>query len=61
MLVPPYFENFGKRIVKTPKVYFTDTGLLCSLLGLESRAALERSPFILVRAWSSFSALEPAA
>src|SRR5258708_34218554 len=46
MLAPPYFENFGKRIVKTPKIYFTDTGLLCSLLGLESRAALERSPFI---------------
>jgi predicted AAA+ superfamily ATPase len=45
-LVPPYFENFGKRIVKTPKVYFADTGLLCSLLGLADRAALERSPFL---------------
>lgn len=46
LLVAPYFENFGKRLVKIPKVYFTDTGLLCSLLGLESRTALERSPFI---------------
>ncbi|HKQ70723.1 MAG TPA: ATP-binding protein [Polyangiaceae bacterium] len=45
-LVPPYFENFGKRIVKTPKVYFADTGLLCSLLGLGDRGALERSPFL---------------
>jgi uncharacterized protein len=46
LLILPYFENFGKRLIKIPKVYFTDTGLLCSLLGLESRAALERSPFI---------------
>jgi predicted AAA+ superfamily ATPase len=45
-LISPYFENFGKRIVKTPKVYFADTGLLCSLLGLRDREALERSPFI---------------
>jgi predicted AAA+ superfamily ATPase len=46
LLLPPYFENFGKRLVKMPKVYFTDSGLLCSLLGLEDRAALERSPFL---------------
>ncbi len=43
-LVPPYFENLGKRLLKTPKLYFTDTGLLCHLLGLESRSALQRSP-----------------
>lgn len=30
----PYFENFSKRLVKTPKVYFYDTGLLCYLLGI---------------------------
>src|SRR5690606_6988325 len=29
-LLPPYFNNFNKRIVKTPKLYFTDTGLACS-------------------------------
>ncbi len=46
LLVPPYFENFGKRLVKTPKLYWTDTGLLCSLLGFEDRRALERSTFI---------------
>jgi predicted AAA+ superfamily ATPase len=30
----PYYENFSKRLVKTPKVYFYDTGLLCHLLGI---------------------------
>ncbi len=30
----PYFENTGKRLVKTPKVYFTDPGMLCYLAGL---------------------------
>ncbi len=34
MIVRPYFANLGKRLVKTPKVYFTDTGTLCYLLGL---------------------------
>ncbi len=31
----PYFANVGKRLVKTPKVYFTDTGTLCHLTGLK--------------------------
>lgn len=31
----PYFENIGKRLVKIPKLYFYDTGLLCSLLDIE--------------------------
>lgn len=31
--LPPYFQNFNKRIVKTPKLYFYDTGLLAFLLG----------------------------
>ncbi|HEX4917013.1 MAG TPA: DUF4143 domain-containing protein [Limnobacter sp.] len=31
MRLPPYFENFGKRLVKTPKLYFLDTGLMCWL------------------------------
>jgi hypothetical protein len=34
VLLRPYFANLGKRLVKTPKVYFTDTGTLCYLLGL---------------------------
>ncbi len=32
--LPPYYQNFNKRILKTPKVYFYDTGVLCSLLGI---------------------------
>ena len=31
-LLPPYHRNFGKRLVKTPKLYFLDSGLLCYLL-----------------------------
>ncbi len=46
LLVPPFFENLGKRLVKAPKVYWVDSGLVCFLLGFEKRTALERSPFI---------------
>jgi predicted AAA+ superfamily ATPase len=46
MIVPPYFENFGKRLVKTPKVYWGDSGLACYLLGITSEAELQRSPFL---------------
>lgn len=45
LIVPPYFENFGKRLIKSPKIYFADTGLACHLLGLRSAAELRRSPF----------------
>jgi len=34
IVLRPYFVNIGKRVVKTPKVYFTDTGTLCHLAGL---------------------------
>lgn len=30
-LLPPYFENFGKRLVRSPKLYFLDPGLVCAL------------------------------
>jgi predicted AAA+ superfamily ATPase len=33
-LIPPYYENFGKRVVKSPKLYFVDIGLACWLLGI---------------------------
>ena len=46
ILVPPYFENLGKRIVKSPKLYLVDSGLACHLLGVRSMAELERSPFM---------------
>ena len=35
VVLRPYFANIGKRLVKTPKVYFTDTGTLCYLAGLK--------------------------
>lgn len=34
----PYYKNLGKRLVKTPKLYLRDTGVACSLLGIESAA-----------------------
>jgi predicted AAA+ superfamily ATPase len=37
----PYFRNFNKRIVKTPKVYFYDTGLLAYQLGIRSELDLD--------------------
>ncbi len=42
--LPPYFENFGKRLIKSPKLYFTDVGLACYLLGIENEIQLERDP-----------------
>lgn len=39
-LLPPHFNNFSKRIIKTPKLYFFDTGLLCYLLRIREPAAL---------------------
>lgn len=44
-LLPPYFENFSKRIVKTPKLYFYDTGLLCYLLKLDNAEQIQLSDF----------------
>ncbi|MDP2236325.1 MAG: ATP-binding protein [Bacteroidales bacterium] len=41
----PYHENFNKRIVKMPKLYFYDTGLATALLGIENAAQLELHPF----------------
>jgi predicted AAA+ superfamily ATPase len=35
MVLRPYYANVGKRLVKTPKIYFTDTGVLCYLAGLK--------------------------
>jgi len=39
-LLPPHFNNFSKRIIKTPKLYFIDTGLLCYLLRIREPADL---------------------
>jgi hypothetical protein len=42
--LPPYFANIGKRLVKSPKVYFRDTGLLHYYLGISTREALDTHP-----------------
>lgn len=42
-LLPPHFVNFNKRLVKSPKLYFYDTGLLCYLLGLNDSRQLENN------------------
>ena len=40
----PYFANIGKRLVKTPKIYFTETGLAACLLGLKTADQVSRDP-----------------
>ena len=37
----PYYKNFGRRLVKSPKIYFVDTGLACSLLNIKSEQELD--------------------
>lgn len=44
-LLEPYFQNVTKRVVKSPKLCFSDTGLLCHLLGLDA-ATLIKSPYL---------------
>jgi predicted AAA+ superfamily ATPase len=46
LVVPPFYENLGKRLIKSPKIYFVDSGLACHLLGITTKAELERSPFL---------------
>ena len=43
-VLPPYYQNISKRLIKTPKVYFIDTGLLCYLLGITSAEQLKTHP-----------------
>ena len=43
-LLPPYHRNFGKRLVKTPKLYFLDAGLAAWLLGIRDPATLALHP-----------------
>lgn len=42
--LPPYFRNFSKRLVSSPKVYFCDTGLVCWLMGIETVSQLHLHP-----------------
>lgn len=43
-LLPPYYANFGKRVVKKSKLYFVDTGILCALLKINQLIQLENHP-----------------
>lgn len=42
--LPPFFENIRKRVVKSPKIYFTDVGLAAFLLGIETSDQVSRDP-----------------
>ena len=44
-LLKPYFKNYNKRMTKSSKLYFYDTGLACSLLGIRSAKDIRLSPF----------------
>ena len=52
--LPPWHENLGKRQVKAPKVYLTDSGLLHTLLGVATREHLERHPKV-GASWEGFA------
>jgi uncharacterized protein len=52
--LPPWFENVGKRLVKSPKVYFRDTGLMHALLALETRLEVLAHPR-LGASWEGFA------
>ena len=43
-LLYPYYKNFGKRVIKSPKLYFTDTGLVSYLVGLQDEEHLIKGP-----------------
>lgn len=49
----PYFENRGKRLIKTPKLYLNDTGLLCFLLGIDKRT-FSTSSALIGPIWETF-------
>ena len=42
--LPPFYRNVGKRLIKAPKLYFCDTGLVCFLLGIENEKQLATHP-----------------
>lgn len=56
--VRPWFRNVGKRLVKSPKSYFTDTAMLCHLLHVDLKAAAERDPPLFGRVLENFVASE---
>jgi len=59
-LVPPWHRNIGKRFVKSPKLYFTDTALLCHQLGVDLSSLPQRNPGLFGRVAENFVASELA-
>lgn len=65
--LPPFFANLGKRLVKSPKVYFRDSGLLHNFLGIDSTRALQVHParglswesFVIDQLISAFQRIRP--
>ena len=53
ILLEPWFSNRTKSIVKSPKLYLADTGLLCALLNIRSEAELRESPAA-AAVWETF-------
>ena len=51
-LLEPYFRNVGKRLIKSPKLYFNDVGLLCFLLGLTEKSLGEN--YLIGSIWETF-------
>jgi predicted AAA+ superfamily ATPase len=44
--LPCYFKNFSRRLIKSPKIYFTEVGLATWLLGIDSPAQVARDPLL---------------
>src|SRR5437763_7876938 len=53
LLLEPWFSNRTKSIIKSPKLYISDTGLLCALLNIRSEDALRQSPSV-GAVWETF-------
>jgi len=45
-LLKPFYNNYGKRLIKSPKLYFLDTGLLCFLAGIHNQKTLADSSLL---------------
>ena len=57
-LVPPWYRNIGKRLVKSPKLFFTDTAMLCHLLGTEASSLQQQNPGLFGHIFENFVASE---
>ncbi len=57
-LLPPWLGNIGKRLVKSPKLYFTDTKLLCNLLDLDLKNLKNSNPTLFGHMIENFVASE---